>query len=131
MPLSCGHGTKRKVAIPEPGPDVDTEEKGGGGVGGGAAGENDTGTDPNGYEEVASSYQGQEGMCGYQCCPEGVHPDLQTCDKGKEAEERGKALELCLPPPHPCCTQQEASHLESHLYYKHRDIYEMVEALND
>ena len=70
-------------------------------------------------------------MCGYQCCPLGVHPDLQTCDKRKEAEERGKALELCLPPPHPCCTQQEAGHLESHLYYKHRDVYDMVEALND
>ena len=63
MPLSCGHGTKRKVAIPEPEPDVDTEEKGGGGGGGGAAGENDTGTDPNGYEEVASSYTKAKKAC--------------------------------------------------------------------
>ena len=70
-------------------------------------------------------------MCGYQCCPQGVHLDLQTCDKEKEAEERGKGLKLCLPPPHLCCTQQEASHLESHLYYKHWDVYDMVEALND
>ena len=54
LPLSCGHGTKRKVATPEPEPDVDTEEEEEEEEV--AAGENNTGTDPTGYEEVASSY---------------------------------------------------------------------------
>ena len=61
MPLSCGHGTKRKVATPEPEPDVDTEEEEEEEEA--AAGENNTGIDPNGYEEVASSYTMAKKAC--------------------------------------------------------------------
>ena len=60
MPLSCGHGTKRKVATPEPEPDVDTEEEEEEET---AAEENNTGTDPNRYEEAASSYNKAKKAC--------------------------------------------------------------------
>ena len=63
MPPSCGHGTKRKVATPEPEPDVDTEEEEEEEEAAAAAGENNTGTDPTGYEEVASSYTKAKKAC--------------------------------------------------------------------
>ena len=122
MPPSCGHGTKRKVATPEPDADVDTGEEEEEKEEAAAAGENNTGIDPNGYEEAASSYTKAKKAC--VDIINAVHKEytqtFKLVTKRKEAEERGKGLELCLPPPppHPCCTQQEAeaSHLESHLY---------------
>ena len=63
MPLSCDHGTKRKVATPEPEPDVDTEEGEEEEEEEAAAGENNTGIDPNGYEEAASSYTKAKKAC--------------------------------------------------------------------
>ena len=63
MPLSCDHGTKRKVATPEPEPDVATEEEEEKEEAAAAAGENNIGTNPTGYEEVASSYTKAKKAC--------------------------------------------------------------------
>ena len=67
---SCGHGTKRKVATPEPDADVDTEEE----EAEAAAGGNNTG------------------------CPQGVHLDLQTCDKKERSRRKRKRFEA-MPAP--------------------------------
>ena len=95
MPLSCGHGTKRKVATPEPEPDVDTEEE----EEEAAAGENNTGTDPTGYEEVASSYTKAKKAC--VDIINAVHKEytyLQTCDK-KERSRRKRKRFGAMPAP--------------------------------
>ena len=72
MPPSCSHGTKRKVATPEPEPDadVDTEEE----------------------EEEAAAGGNNTG------CPQGVHLDLQTCDK-KERSRRKRKRFGAMPAP--------------------------------
>ena len=67
---SCGHGTKRKVATPEPDADVDTEEE----------------------EEEAAAGGNNTG------CPQGVHLDLQTCDK-KERSRRKRKRFGAMPAP--------------------------------
>ena len=98
MPPSCGHGTKRKVATPEPDADVDTEEE----EEEAAAGENNTGIDPNGYEEAASSYTKAKKAC--VDIINAVHKEytqtFKLVTKGKKQKKEEKVWSYACPHRH-------------------------------
>ena len=134
MPPSCGRGrgTKRKIApaasaTPEPGPannvDVDTEAE---------EEEEGAGSDPNGNEEASSSSAKAKKA---RVDTSAVHKEyIQTFKlvaKGKNKKKEEKVWSSACRHCDHVVPNKKPGHLESHLYYKHRDVYDMVEALND
>ena len=131
MPPSCGcgRGTKRKVAAPEPKPapvnnldtEAEEEEEGEG-----------AGSDPNGNEEASSSSAKAKKA---RVDTSAVHKEyIQTFKlvaKGKNKKKEEKVWSSACRHCDHVVPNKKPGHLESHLYYKHRDVYDMVEALND
>ena len=122
MPPSGGRGTKRKVAAsaPEPDPvnDVDTE--------GDDHEEEVSNTDANGNEEGASSSTKKA-----RVDINAVHKEyIQTftvVTAGKKSKKEAKVWSSACRHCKNVVLNKKPGHLESHLFHKHRDVYDMVE----
>ena len=125
-----GRGTKRKVAAPEPDPepgqannvdaDIEEEEE-----------EEETGSDPNGNEEASSSStKAKKARVDINAVHKEYTQSFKLETKGKKKKKVKVWSSACRHCDH-IVPNKKPGHLESHLYYKHHDVYEMVEALND
>ena len=122
MPPSGGRGTKRKVATPAPEPDpvddvaVDTEEE---------QEEEGSNTDANGNEEGASSST-KKARVDINAVHKEYVQTFKVVTTGKKKKEAKVWSSACRHCKH-VVPNKKPGHLESHLFHKHRDVYDMVE----
>ena len=126
MPPSGGRGTKRKVATPAPEPDpvadVDTE-------GEGQEEEGLSNTDANGNQEGASSST-KKARVDINAVHKEYIQTFKVVTAGKKRKKEEKVWSSACRHCKHVVPNKKPGHLESHLFHKHHDVYEMVESIN-
>ena len=132
MPPSRGHVTKRKVASPEPDPDpvddADTE-------GEEQEGEGSNPDASNGNEEGAFSSTKKARVDINAVLKEYIQTfKVMTTGKNRVMKKRKKEAKVWSSACRHCknvVLNKKPGHLESHLFHKHRDVYDVVDSINE